>query len=102
MLAQLFIEQPLELKFYFLRRVAAFMFDVDDGGGRYDNALPCHLNLKPLTLLKAIRKPPQFLDKLFNRIIPFDITFAFFLLGCHLRFPFNYDLVISSVSLVHE
>jgi len=32
---KLFVEQPLDLKVHFLRRVAALMFDVDDGSGRY-------------------------------------------------------------------
>ena len=84
---KLFVEQPLELKFHLLRGVAALMFDVDDGGGRYGDSLACHLNLKSLALLDAVSKPPQFFDELFYRIVRLDVALTSFLLRCHLQPP---------------
>jgi len=63
------------------------MFDVDDSIGRYGDTLPSHLNLKPLPLLDAISKSPQFFGELFYKVILFDVAFMSFLLRCHSQPP---------------
>ncbi len=63
------------------------MFDVDDSIRRNSNPLAGYLDLKPLILLDAIGKTPQFCDKLFPGIVFLNLTFAF-ILGCsHHRLP---------------
>lgn len=79
----LLFQRPLKLELDLFRRAAAFMFDVDDGSRWDGNPLPRHLDLKPLSLLDAVRQTPQFLNKLLCGVVLFDIALAFFLLGCH-------------------